>query len=422
MPQSRPRPRPLHRARKALSLGVVGLLALPLISWSNVVLVEVDGQLLSARTYASTVGDVLDQLEVTLNPADRVVPALDVPVHTLRDDQTVTITRAITVEVVIDGEPRRQLTAPLRSVGGFLRLAGIDARGVGARVEPGVTSLLDDGDRIELTLPRPARVTVDGRRHEVATFAPDVDALLDEVAVVPGPDDLVVLGPLDTSILRAAHGIALGGTGVRRHVAPADTSLDREVTWHLDVTIVRVTYEEVVDEVVLDHGTEQRETTELLRGTTRVADEGEDGLRHDIYRIERHDGRQVARRLVGEQMVREPRDRVVLIGTREPPPPPPPPPPRPAPTTSTASGGGAGDNAVWDRPARCESGGNWQSRGRYHGGLQFHPQTWAANKPPGAPTYAYEATREQQIAAGRNVQRRQGWGAWPHCSRQLGLR
>jgi hypothetical protein len=77
-------------------------------------------------------------------------------------------------------------------------------------------------------------------------------------------------------------------------------------------------------------------------------------------------------------VVREPVDRVVLVGTFVPPPPPPAPAPAPAPS----SGGTSGD--VWDRLARCESGGNWAHRGgTYHGGLQFHPQTWTANKPSG---------------------------------------
>lgn len=82
----------------------------------------------------------------------------------------------------------------------------------------------------------------------------------------------------------------------------------------------------------------------------------------------------------------------------------------------------AGDT-VWDRLARCESGGNWaHSSGQYHGGLQFHPDTWRRHKLSGYPEYAYQATREQQIEVGKRVQASQGWAAWPHCSRVLGLR
>ena len=79
-------------------------------------------------------------------------------------------------------------------------------------------------------------------------------------------------------------------------------------------------------------------------------------------------------------------------------------------------------DTIWDRLAQCESGGNWASTvGFYEGGLQFHPQTWDRNKPSGYPDAAYQASREQQIVVGERVRDRQGWGAWPHCARKLGL-
>lgn len=80
--------------------------------------------------------------------------------------------------------------------------------------------------------------------------------------------------------------------------------------------------------------------------------------------------------------------------------------------------------SVWDRLAQCESGGNWAYNGSsgYDGGLQFHPNTWNAYKPSGYPAYAYQASREQQIAVAERVLASQGWDAWPACSRKLGLR
>lgn len=80
-------------------------------------------------------------------------------------------------------------------------------------------------------------------------------------------------------------------------------------------------------------------------------------------------------------------------------------------------------SSVWDRLAQCEASGNWASTvGFYEGGLQFHPQTWDAYKPSGYPDHAYQATREQQIAVAERVLADQGWGAWPACSSELGLR
>ena len=79
---------------------------------------------------------------------------------------------------------------------------------------------------------------------------------------------------------------------------------------------------------------------------------------------------------------------------------------------------------TWDRLAQCESNGNWSANtgNGYHGGLQFHPDTWNRHKLPGFPQYAYQASRIQQIDAAERVLASQGWGAWPHCSREIGKR
>ncbi len=91
----------------------------------------------------------------------------------------------------------------------------------------------------------------------------------------------------------------------------------------------------------------------------------------------------------------------------------------PAPST-----GGAASASTWDALAQCESGGNWSinTGNGYYGGLQFHPQTWAAHGGHAYAPNAHQATREQEIAIAERVLASQGWGAWPSCSAQLGLR
>lgn len=76
---------------------------------------------------------------------------------------------------------------------------------------------------------------------------------------------------------------------------------------------------------------------------------------------------------------------------------------------------------VWDRLARCESGGNWSinTGNGYYGGLQFSLGSWHA---VGGVGYPHQASREEQIARGKMLQARQGWGAWPACTRKLGIR
>jgi hypothetical protein len=92
--------------------------------------------------------------------------------------------------------------------------------------------------------------------------------------------------------------------------------------------------------------------------------------------------------------------------------------PQPVAAPAPASSGG---NTVWDRLAQCESSGDWHinTGNGYYGGLQFAQSSWEAAGGTGNPA---DASREEQIRVAENLLDMQGWGAWPSCSSQLGLR
>ena len=96
----------------------------------------------------------------------------------------------------------------------------------------------------------------------------------------------------------------------------------------------------------------------------------------------------------------------------------------PAPEAEPAaesSGSSSSGSGVWDQLAQCESGGDWSinTGNGYYGGLQFSQGSWNAAGGSGSPA---DASREEQIRVAENLQASQGWGAWPSCSSQLGLR
>ena len=87
----------------------------------------------------------------------------------------------------------------------------------------------------------------------------------------------------------------------------------------------------------------------------------------------------------------------------------------PAPSSNTTSSG------VWDDLAQCESNGNWSinTGNGFYGGLQFSLSSWEA---VGGTGYPHQASKSEQISRAEKLQAIQGWGAWPSCSSQLGLR
>lgn len=81
----------------------------------------------------------------------------------------------------------------------------------------------------------------------------------------------------------------------------------------------------------------------------------------------------------------------------------------------------AAPDEVWDRVAKCESGGRWNinTGNGYSGGLQFSPSTWRSHGGKGS---AANASRAEQIRVAERVLASQGWGAWPSCSKKVGAK
>ncbi len=92
-----------------------------------------------------------------------------------------------------------------------------------------------------------------------------------------------------------------------------------------------------------------------------------------------------------------------------------------APVALAGTAEAAQPTGKWDRLAQCESGGRWNvaTGNGYFGGLQFSARTWKAFGGQGSP---HKASKGQQIAVAERILAKQGWKAWPACSKKLGLR
>jgi len=240
----------------------------------------------------------------------------------------------------------------------------------------------------------PGRAGLGAAPAAASASAPQVVTVVDGLTVHLGVTD----APTVLEALRAL--------GVER------TPLDRVEPDLLDPiegpTVIRIARVEIVEqrvEVELPRELVRVEDPRLLRGYARVDRAGRTGLRIDTKLVLTVDGEVESRLTIARETAKEPVDRVERVGTRM-----------------------LEGETVWDALARCEAGGRWDvvrvvnSRTSYHGGLQFDARTWSAYRPDGFPAFASEATREQQIEVAERVRDRQGWGAWPACSRRLGLR
>lgn len=83
----------------------------------------------------------------------------------------------------------------------------------------------------------------------------------------------------------------------------------------------------------------------------------------------------------------------------------------------------------WRSLSECESGGDWSidTGNGFSGGLQWHPSSWARWKDADDPEYAWQASWQQEVAAGERyvaaerAEGRGGYGPWPACADRLSL-
>ena len=340
-----------------------------------------------------------------------------------------------TVTLSLDGEPR-EVRVMGDTVGDVLESEGVEI-GEHDLVAPGVDTEVTDGTKISVRFGRPLEVSVDGKTRTYWVTSTEVDDALSEIG------QTYAAARLSTS-----RGALIGRDGLELDVVTAKrltfeiagkkpvtkkvTALTvREALRTMDVKVDkhdvvkpglkakvragdRIVYTDIrkatrkVEGETIPFTTVERPDSSIYEGEEKVEREGRAGIRDVVYRVTYRNGEVAGRTVVTQDVTRAPVSRVVLVGTKEK--------PAPAPTSDYSTG-----STVWDRLAQCESGGNWATNtgNGYYGGLQFSAATWASVGGSGLP---HQHSREEQIKRGQILQSRAGWGQWPHCSSQLGLR
>lgn len=340
------------------------------------------------------------------------------------------------VTLSLDGTAT-QVSTDADTVGDVLAAEGVDVseRDV---VAPGLDATVTEGTRIAVRFARPVDLTVDGDTSRHWVTATDVTSALDQIGVRYADArlstsrgatisrsgmNLRVVTPKTVKLVVGAEKprrVEVAAATVRQALDLRKVNVDK---WDLvsprpgttvdDGDTIRVTKVNLIERTVEDESlampTETRPTDELYEGEERVVRAGRSGDRDATYRLRYVNGKLTSRTLVDVADVTRPVARVVEVGTKEE--------PEPEPAAANFASGGT----VWDSLAACESGGNWSinTGNGYYGGLQFNLGTWQSYGGTGLPS---ENSRETQIAVATRLRDASGgYGAWPHCSAQLGL-
>lgn len=346
--------------------------------------VDVNGEEIQLATFSSNVGDILEEAGVTVGVEDLVYPA---PSEKVSDDATLTVRTARQVAVTVDGREEVVTTNAL-TIGEFLdQYEDVDAasRALKANTDS-EAKIPEDGMSIDVVTPKVVSIDNGGVVTYTQLAARTVAELLEMQGITLGEHDVVT------------------------------PSLDTPVTNYMNVKVDHINIEQVEGEETYEVAANYVDDATLAAGTEVVEQAAVNGVKRVVRTITTVNGAETENVIVEEEIITPAVAATIRRGTKV------------ATTTtssssSTASASYVASGSVWDELAQCESGGNWsiETGNGYSGGLQFSSSTWAAYGGTAYAARASQATREQQIAVAERVQASQGWGAWPSCTRKMGL-
>ena len=92
------------------------------------------------------------------------------------------------------------------------------------------------------------------------------------------------------------------------------TKIDEDTT----ISIIRVEKLEKEVEESIDYHTEEKKDLSLEKGKTKVLQEGKEGLANRTYEITKENGEEVSRKVIKEEIIKEPVNQIIAVGTKEP--------------------------------------------------------------------------------------------------------
>jgi len=341
------------------------------------VTLDVDGQRTPVSTYALSVSDVLSSNGITLASGDTVQPATDQPVP---NGGTINVTYLKKIDLTVDGKART-LTTTASTLEIALDQAAIPDNALVS--VPTSTPVPRNGLDVDVVTPKNVTLLVAGKKTAVvATTSLTVGDLLTAEKVSVAAQD---------------------------RVAPATATL---LTNGATVTVDKVTTSTVKDTVAVPFSTTTKTDASLSKGVTKVITKGKDGKAVRTYSVTTVNGKVASKKVTAQTTVTAPVTQVVQKGTK----PLPTPAATPAPSAGNTSGAGlnTANAAMWDRIAKCESGGNWSinTGNGYYGGLQFNLGTWRSAGGTQFASSPNKATREQQITVANRLYASRGLQPW----------
>lgn len=230
----------------------------------------------------NTVRDALSEAEIVIYDGDSVEPGLDKEVEA---DTEIKIMRQARVLVRADGQE-----IPVELLGGKVSDA-LDAAkislGENDSIDCNLEAFLKDDMKISVERRVKLKVTVDGNTTEVISSAETVADFLKEQKISLGEKDKI------------------------------NEALTENLTEGMEIVIQRTEIKKETVTETIDYEVKTEYSSSLLEGTSKVTREGTEGEKKVTYQITYIDGKEESRKVIKEEIIKEPQDQVVTKGTKK---------------------------------------------------------------------------------------------------------
>lgn len=248
----------------------------------TLVTVNFDNETKTFYTGAATVEKVFAEANISLGRLDATVPERDAILN--GNEQTINIKRAFPIKLV-DASTETEVKTTNNKVIDILNQYSINLDPEDL-VFPKLNELVSANASITIKRAKNVKVLADGAVTELKTQARTVGEVLKEAAVTLDDDDKV--SPL-----------------------PSD-----QVASGMDINVTRVNSDELVISEDIDYQELYEEDDSMWEGEEAVVTAGEYGVIEKKYEIIYEDGEEADRLLLSEDIVKEPRDRIIAVGTK----------------------------------------------------------------------------------------------------------
>ncbi|HHW57462.1 MAG TPA: DUF348 domain-containing protein [Clostridia bacterium] len=188
-------------------------------------------------------------------------------------------------EITLQDEDKKMVVTTFKSkVGDLLEEKKIKLRKEDV-VTPSIDTPLKNGMKVTIKRAVPITLCVAGETREIYTAADNIREVLEQQGIT--------LGPLDR----------------------VNMELDTPVFSYMYIDVTQVKEEIVTEEADIPYQTETVKDDNMERGQTRLVQQGEPGKKQIIIKVLYENGKEIARNILEEKIIKDPINQIVHVGT-----------------------------------------------------------------------------------------------------------